>query len=184
MAETKLQTQTSDQQRQSEQQRQSGEQRGLARRQEYYPGRDLFSFSPFAMMRRLTEEMDRAFGSSYGLWGSSGESTWTPMVDVREHNGTLEVSVDLPGLNKEDVKVESTPEGIAIQGERRREHESDEGGIRRTERSYGRFYRLIPLPEGAETDKAKADFKNGVLQVQVPLSQQQKQRSRQIPING
>jgi len=185
MAETKLQSQTSEQQRQAESQRHSTEnQRSLSHRPDYYPSRDLFSFSPFAMMRRLSEEMDRAFGSSYGLWRSSGENVWAPLVEVRERNNTLEVSAELPGLNKEDVKVECNEEGIVIQGERRREHESEEGGMHRSERSYGRFYRLIPLPEGAETDKAKAEFKNGVLQVQVPLSQQRQPKSRQIPING
>lgn len=184
MAETKLQNQPTEQQRHNEPQRQSGEpQRGVSRRQEYYPSRDLFGFSPFSMMRRLTEEMDRAFGSSYGLQ-PSGERMWSPIVEVRERNNMLEVNAELPGLNKDDVKVECTGEGLVIEGERRREHQSDEGGIHRSERSYGRFYRLIPLPEFAETDKAKADFKNGVLQVQVPLSQQRQPKSRQVPING
>ena len=179
MAESKLQTQPSEQQRQSNEQ----QQRGISRRQEYYPSRDLFSFGPFAMMRRLTEEMDRAFGSSYGLWRPFGENAWTPLVDVREHNGNLEVSAELPGLSKEDVHVECTDDGIVIQGERRREHESDEGGMHRTERSYGRFYRMIPLPANAHAEQAKAEFKNGVLNVHVPLTQE-KQKARQIPING
>ena len=175
MAETKLQPQS--------------EQRSVSRREDYYPSRDLFSFSPFSMMRRMTEEMDRAFdraltGNLSGWRSSGGESMWAPVVDVRERNNMIEVSAELPGLTKDDVKVECTEDGISIQGERKREQESHEGGIHRTERSYGRFYRHIPLPEGCETDKAKAEFKNGMLQVQVPFSAQKQQKTKQIPISG
>jgi HSP20 family protein len=134
-------------------------------------------------MRRFTEEMDRAFGGGFGLWPAFGETGWAPPIEVRERDGKLEVIAELPGLNKEDVQVECNDGEIVIQGEKRREKESDEGGVRRSERVYGRFYRQIPLPDGAEADKAKAEFKNGVLQVQIPISEQ-KQKSRQIPIGG
>ena len=178
MADAKPQTQTSD------------PQSSVTRRQESYPSRDVSRFSPFTTMRRLTEEMDRAFGNSFGPWslfggaGGAGESGWTPALEVRERNGNLEVTAELPGLTKDDVKVECTQGAIVIQGEKRQERESDEGGYHRSERSYGRFYRQVPLPEGAETDKAKAEFKNGVLQVQVPVPQQKKPQNRQIPITG
>jgi len=171
MAETKIQKQTA-------------EQRDVARREDYSPSRDLFSFSPFSMMRRLSEEMDRAFASSLGMSRGFGEhGMWSPAVDVRERNGNLEIQAELPGLNKDDVKVECTDEGIIIQGERKREQESEEGGWRRSERTYGRFYRMIPLPDGAQTEQAKAEFKDGVLQVRVPISEQHR-HGRQIPIGG
>jgi HSP20 family protein len=160
----------------------------MTRRQDYSPSRDAFSFSPFAMMRRLSEEMDRAFSSNFGLSrGLSGfgdQSAWAPAVEVRERDGNLEINAELPGLNKEDVKVECTEEGIIIEGEKRREHETNEGGYHRSERTYGRFYRMIPLPEGAQSDKAQAQFKNGVLEIKVPVPQQQQRKSRQIPINS
>jgi HSP20 family protein len=159
------------------------QQSNVARRQESYPARDVYSFSPFSMMRRLSEEMDRAFSSNFGLWRGE-QGSWAPAVEVRERNGNIEISAELPGMNKDDVKVECTADGITIQGEKRREFESNEGGYHRSERSYGRFYRVIPLPEGAQTDKAKAEFKNGVLEVKVPVSQSQQQKSRQIPINA
>ena len=86
-------------------------------------------------------------------------------------------------MNKDDVKVECTDEGIVIEGEKKREHESKEGGFHRTERSYGHFYRMIPLPDGAQAENAKAEFRDGVLQVKVPIPEGQR-KSRQIPING
>jgi HSP20 family protein len=128
--------------------------------------------------------MDRAFSSSFGLGRWLGDSgTWAPPVEVRERNGNLEISAELPGMSKDDVKVECTDSGVVIEGEKRQEQESDEGGYHRSERVYGRFYRLIPLPEGADPDKAKAEFSNGVLHVRVPLSETHR-KSRQIPIGG
>jgi HSP20 family protein len=102
---------------------------------------------------------------------------------VRESNGTLSVSAELPGLNKEDVKVEINNHALIIQGERKRESDEERGGIHRSERSYGSFYREIALPEGAKLDQAKAEFNNGVLEVKVPIPQDQK-TTRQIPIEG
>jgi HSP20 family protein len=171
MADTKVQTQ-------------SEQPRGVTRRQEYLPSRDFFSFDPFSVMRRLTEEMERSFASSFGLSRSMGEGgIWSPAIEVREHDNKTEIVAELPGLNKDDVKVEVTNEGILIQGEKRREEEKTQGGYRHSERTYGRFYRQIPLPDGADPDKAQAEFKNGVLHVNVPISDNRRQTKR-IQING
>lgn len=135
-------------------------------------------------MRRFSDEMDRAFGGAFApprYVAASG--IWSPPVEVREHDHNLEISAELPGLNKDDVKVEVTPEGIVLEGEKRREHESEEGGIRRTERSYGHFYRMIPLAEGADAEKANAEFKNGVLRVRIPISGERR-KHRQIAISA
>lgn len=185
MAETKVQHAPSSNnpstQQPQRQQQQQGQQHGLSRRQDFQ--RDLFSLNPFSMMRRLSEEMDRAFASSFGLSPRFGESgIWSPPIEVRERNNQLEIAAELPGLSKDDIRVECTDEGIIIEGEKKREQESDEGGVHRSERSYGHFYRMIPLPEGANGEQAKAEFKDGVLCVRVPLQENQS-RKRQIPIN-
>jgi len=146
---------------------------------------ELFTANPFTLLRRLTEDMDRMFSDALGGREHTGRESegWAPAVEVRERDGQLVVSAELPGLNREDVKVEVTDEGLVIQGERRREHEEEHGGIRRTERSYGAFYRSIPLPEGANIEQAKAQISNGVLEVRVPIPEA-KQRTRQIPIEA
>jgi HSP20 family protein len=174
MAETSVQT--------KEKARDTAEQRGIERRHESY-GRDLFGLSPFSMMRRLSEEMDRAFSRSFGFprWNEPG--MWAPPIEVRERNNNLEIVAELPGLTKDDVKVEFTDEGLVIEGEKRRERETEEGGYHRSELSFGRFYRMVPLPESADPDKAKAEFKNGVLTVQLPVSERH-HKTRQIPINS
>jgi HSP20 family protein len=148
------------------------------------PG-EFFTMSPITLMRRFTEDIDRAFGLANGLSRreySDQEFNWVPPVEVRQSGNNLVIHADLPGLSENDVKVEATEEGLVIQGERRREHTSEEGGWRHSERVYGRFYRLIPLPESAKIEETKANFRNGVLEVVVPVPELQK-KNRQIPVS-
>lgn len=140
---------------------------------------ELFSMNPFAMMRRFTEEMDRAFSAGRSDFGAS--RMWSPAVEVSERDGKMLVHAELPGLSKDDVKIEVTGDVLIIQGERKREHQEEEKGFRRSERSYGSFCRYIPLPQGAHTDEAQAKFENGVLEVSIPVPAQQRSR-REIPV--
>jgi HSP20 family protein len=132
----------------------------------------------------MSEEMDRTFGQFFGQQGgASGSSgTWYPPIEVAEREGQLHVHAELPGLNPEDVKVEVTDDALVIRGERKSEHEHRIGGAYRSERRYGQFYREIPLPEGVNAEQARAQFRNGVLEVTVPVPQQASNR-REIPIS-
>jgi HSP20 family protein len=131
----------------------------------------LFRPSPFGLMRELSEEMDRAFR---GLAPTSDGGAWAPAVDIQQCNGSLVVTAELPGLKKEEVKVELTDEALIIEGERKREHKEDHEGFHRWERSYGQFYRSIPLPEGAKTDQAKAELADGILKISLPVAEMKK----------
>jgi HSP20 family protein len=141
--------------------------------------------NPFALMRRMQEELNQAF-SQPGL-GAAGRADdfsntiWVPAVEVAYRDGNFVVSAELPGLTDEDVTVEVDDDAVVIQGERQVEHEETQGGIHRTERRYGQFYRAIPLPEGANPAQARAEFKDGVLEISVPVSQAQS-NARQVPI--
>jgi HSP20 family protein len=115
--------------------------------------------------------------------GFQGWDPWTPDVEVFHRGNELVVKADLPGLKKEDVKVDITEDAITIQGERRREHEEEKEGIYRSERSYGSFYRTIPLPEGAITEQAKATFRDGVLEIRLPAPPEQASRGRRLEIS-
>src|SRR3979490_2781434 len=125
------------------------------------PG-EFFTMSPITLMRRFTEDIDRAFGlrsgSNRGDFSELQDISWIPPVEVRQSGNNLVIHADLPGLSENDVKVEATDEGLVIPGGRRREHTSEEGGWRHSERVYGRFYRLIPLPESAKIEETKANF--------------------------
>ena len=152
------------------------------------PG-EFFTLSPITLMRRFTEDIDRAFGLSTGRSRSSDldvsteDFTWMPTIEVRQQGDNLVIHADLPELSEKDVRVEVTDDGLVIQGERRREQTVEDGGIIRSERVYGRFYRLIPLPDDAKVEDAKANFQNGVLEISVPVPQSERQ-NRQIPVGA
>jgi HSP20 family protein len=135
---------------------------------------DLFWFTPSGMMRRMTRALERA-AANPGFMGG-GDAAWLPAVEVSQSDGKLRVQAELPGLSPEDVRVEIGDNEIVIQGERRVEHDENRRGVRRTEREYGVFYRTIPLPEGAQVDQAKASFRNGLLEITVPIPQPASER--------
>jgi HSP20 family protein len=136
------------------------------------------ALSPLGLMREFTNEIDRVF---HGFGNGGTEHGWSPAMDVEVRNGNLVVSAELPGLKREEVQVELTGDALIIEGHRKREHQDGQEGYYRCERSYGRFYRFLALPEGARTDQAKAELKDGVLRVTIPVPEI-KQKIRQIPI--
>lgn len=141
-----------------------------------------FFSNPFSAMRRMSDEMDRAFGHFLGQGGAETMAGF-PAIEVAEHDGNLCVHADVPGLKPDDVKVEVTEDSLIIRGERKSEHEHRGQNTYRSERRYGEFYRQIPLPQGAKTEQAKANFNNGVLEVTVPVPQEATKR-REIPVHS
>jgi len=145
---------------------------------------EVFAGGPFQFMRRMMEEMDRlveAINPSLVSGGTAAARLWSPAIEVARRDGSLVIRAELPGLSKDDVKVELTPDGLLIQGERKEEHAEEQEGVLRSERRYGRFSRTIPLPDGANAEQAKAQFNNGVLEVTIPVPET-KVRRREIPI--
>jgi HSP20 family protein len=156
--------------------------------------------TPFAIMRRFAREMDHLFEefgleSGFHLPGflSRGRellrreagfvpAEWSPRVDVVEGKGQFVVRADLPGLNKDDVKVEINDDVITIQGERKQEKKEEREGYCYSECSYGSFYRAIPLPEGADASKAIAEFRKGVLEVIVPAPARPEPKARRLEV--
>ena len=152
-----------------------------------------FGASPFSLMRRMMEDLGRMFEDFGSARGSRGDlpdiggrggfaMDWTPPVEMFERDGQLVVRADLPGLSPDDVRIEATDDSLVIEGERRSEMEVEEEGSYRSERTYGRFSRVIALPEGVDPEGAQARFDNGVLEISLPLPEQTQRR--RIPIQG
>lgn len=141
----------------------------------------LLSMNPFALMRRLTADMEQALGAP----GPEAMeiAAWRPAIEVKEEDGNLVLKADLPGVKQQDVKVSITDGMLTVEGERSHEKEVKESGSFRTERAYGRFCRSIALPSGANVEQAVADLSNGVLEVKVPVPDLTKRR-REVPIQG
>lgn len=132
------------------------------------------AWDPLALLRRATLDMERFF-DGLPMEPLADESRamkdlrWTPSVDVVAKGDLLTVRVDLPGLTKDEVKVDVADGVVTIQGERKKEIQEDKDGQYRIERAYGRFFRAVPLPDGVKPEEVKAAFTNGVLEVTVPL---------------
>lgn len=163
------------------------EERGLARAWPFEGG------SPFRALQRFADEMDRTFDRMFENFGlgqrgtspswpeiRTGAEIWAPTIDVYQKDNQLTIKADLPGLKKDEVSVEVTDDAVTIQGERKREREEEREGVYRSERSYGSFCRVIPLPEGAITEQAKASFNDGVLEITMPAPPATKGRRLEI----
>jgi HSP20 family protein len=148
------------------------------------------------VMRRMADDMDRLFenfglgrafglGAPGGLWrGAAAEdqAAWLPEVETFRRGDKLVVRADLPGLKKDDVKAEIDNGMLTISGHRSSEREENRDEFYRSERSYGSFYRAIPLPEGVESDNCEATFKDGVLEITLPAPKIEERRARPIQI--
>lgn len=176
--------------------------RGTSHRIEYEPqkggslarahdGRGLspFSGSPFSLMRRLMDDMDRLFsGFGSSLWDPwTGESSfdrgiWSPQIETFRRGDKLVVRADLPGMTRDNVNVELEDDALIISGERLDEYKEERDDFYRSERNYGRFYRMIPLPEGIDPDDVRAEMKDGVLEVTMPAPKEPERRGRRIEI--
>lgn len=142
---------------------------------------DLAWSSPFTLMRRMQDEMDRWFGGA--RWPSAGEPfDWAPAVDVFHRGNEFVVRADLPGLSKDDIELEINEDSLTLRGERRHEEEEEKEGMYRRERTYGSFVRVVPLPEGTIADSAKATFRDGVLEVVLQAPGREVKRGRRIEI--
>jgi len=138
-------------------------------------------------MQRLSEDVDRIFGDFFGsrMLGNRlsafGETTRWPEIEAFQRGDKFVIRADVPGLNKDDIKVEVLDNVLCISGERRSETERNEGDYYARERSYGSFCRTVALPTGAKTESASASFDKGVLQIEVEVPTQSA-RSRRIEV--
>jgi HSP20 family protein len=139
---------------------------------------------PFTLMRRLTDDLDQLFGQfGFGrLTVPNAVAAWSPQIETFQRNGKLIVRADLPGLNKDDVDVEVNDGVLTISGERKEEHEEDRDGYYRSERSYGRFYRAISLPDGVDEGQCEASFKDGVLEISFDAPKPEQRKARKIQV--
>jgi HSP20 family protein len=127
-------------------------------------------------MSQLQEEIDRLWES---VWGGRrfptlrifGRQGWAPALDVFQREKVVVVKAELPGLTEKDIEITVTGDSLTLSGEKREEKEVREEDFYRCERSYGRFSRTVALPAAVVTDKASATFKDGVLEVVLPLKE-------------
>jgi len=133
----------------------------------------------------LRDEIDRMFDDFFGTLPerltTGWENVWSPSVDISETDDEIIVTAELPGVKKEDIKISLQDNVLTIRGEKKQEKEHKDENYHRIERAYGSFQRSFTLPTPVNTDKIKASFKDGVLKIQLPKTEEAKMK--EIPIS-
>lgn len=129
---------------------------------------DLVKWNPFRELEEIQRRLNRVFMDSPRMTEEPFfVADWAPAVDIQETDTDYTVKVDLPEVQKEDIKVEMRDGVLSIEGERKQEKEEKGKRFHRIERQYGQFVRRFALPD-VENDKVQAEFKDGVLRVTLP----------------
>jgi HSP20 family protein len=139
-------------------------------------------WQPFRSGNTLQEQVNRLFESTYG--GRNSESaltTWSPAVDIYETENELVLKADLPAIDEKDLDIRIENNTLTVRGERKFEKQVNEDNYLRVERSYGSFSRSFSLPNTINTEAIRAEYKNGVLTVQMPKRAESK--PKQVKVN-
>jgi len=147
------------------------------------PARPLSTFEE--VERRFEDFFRRPFALMGPPWLPGlklAEGEIAPSIDIYEEDGDVVVKAELPGMKKEDIEVNLADQMITISGEKKKEEKVEKKGYYRLERSYGSFARSFNLPSGVRTDDAKATFKDGVLEIRVPKTEEAKRKVKKVSI--
>jgi len=147
--------------------------------------KELTIWRPFRELERMRREMDR-------LWDSFFEERprrrveevgeWLPSLDLSETKNDLVVKAELPGIDPKDIDISLANDVLTIKGEKKQEKEEKEEDYHLIERSYGAFTRSIRLPREVQSDKINASYKNGILRVTLPKSEEAKKKEIKIKV--
>jgi HSP20 family protein len=147
------------------------------------PTRDLMSME--REFNRIFNSLERKFG--FGDSNSENEefenAVWMPMTDILEDENQYYLKIDLPGIKKEDVKINFSNGQLSISGERKQENIEKNAKYHRSERSYGKYYRSFTLPQKIKENEISAEFKDGQLKISIPKSEESKPKQLEIKVN-
>ena len=139
-------------------------------------------WDPFQDLLAIQDEMNQAFGRARQSQG--GGRVWAPALDISERKDAYVVTVEVPGVNADDLDITLEDGLLTIQGERHVTSESSEQQFHRVERRYGSFRRSITLPSQVQADAIEASFENGVLEVVVPKAEEAKPKKITVRAGG
>ena len=139
---------------------------------------NLVRWNPLGEMTAMQNRINRMFNGPYWLTGRMDDDTdmgqWNPAVDLYEKDDHFVIKAELPGVDKKDIAIDLKDRVLTLSGERSYENEVKQENYYRRERSYGKFQRAFTLPAHVDSDKIKAEFNDGLLQIEVPKPEEQK----------
>jgi HSP20 family protein len=152
------------------------------------------AWAPFNSLRDEIDRLFDDFGTGFwrhpfpqriqGMFPTTGGALVTPAIEVVERDGDFNVTAELPGMKPEDVEVKVAEGTITIRGEKSEEMKEEKDDYLLSERRYGEFQRVLPLPTGIDTDRVVATFVNGILTVTLPKTAEAKQKERKIEVKA
>jgi HSP20 family protein len=146
----------------------------------YYRNPELTTWTPLTTLR---DQLNRMFDLPFSGQPTEAFGDWSPALDASEDKDKYVVTVEVPGLKKEDIHVTVHDGVLTISGERKSEKDVKEGIVHRTERFYGKFSRSVTLPSAVKADKVLASYKDGILNVEVPKADEAKPRNIEVKIS-
>jgi len=146
---------------------------------------NLVRWNPWREMPTLPGRFNRLFDDPFFRIGRMADDSnlgmWNPAVDLYEKDDHFMIKAELPGVDKNDIKIDLKDRLLTLSGERTYDNEVKEENYYRRERSYGKFQRAFTLPTDVDSDKIRADFKDGVLEIEVPKPEEKK--AKQVTIH-
>lgn len=142
----------------------------------------LMRWEPFREIDTLQREMNRLFDSLTPAPRNGLEVNFIPAAEISETQETLQLSLEIPGMEPKDLEVEVTADSVTVRGERQSETRTEEQGVTRSEFRYGKFHRVIPLPARIQNTEAKAEYKNGILRLTLPKVEEEKNKVVKVEI--
>jgi HSP20 family protein len=144
--------------------------------------RNLMTFDPWREMAELQRSINQLFNSGRAAGDDVALSAWTPAVDIFENESEYVLKLELPEINRDDVKINLHEQTLTISGERKIENEDKREGYHRIERSYGQFYRSFTLPPNVNVEAINAQFKDGILRLTLPKREEAKPKQIEVKI--
>ena len=144
---------------------------------------DLIAWDPFREFRTLQERFNRAFGGATAPTRRDSEMSlgaWMPPVDIAEDNDRILLTTELPGFKEDQIEIQMEGGMLTLRGERKFEEEKDGRNYHRVERAYGQFVRSFTLPSNVNREAIKANFSDGLLQIELPKREESKPRQIRI----
>lgn len=139
---------------------------------------NLVKWTPWREMATIHNRVSRLFEDPFlrTSWFDDGLAltNWNPVIDIYDNDDTVVIKAELPGMDKKDISIDLKDGVLTLKGERSYDNEVKEENYHRKERAYGKFHRSFRLPENVDVDKIKADYKDGILKIDIPKPEEVK----------
>lgn len=139
-------------------------------------------YTPTRTLRDLQREVDSIFDQFFGRTGGNGSSSavWAPQTDLSETDDAFHIRLDVPGMEKDDIKINLQNNTLTVSGSRSSERTEEDEEYVRVERAFGNFHRTFTLPDAVDEESIEAAYDNGVLSIHVPKTEESTRRQIEI----